>query len=759
MKKVFFCILAGILAFQLCGCGEADHESVEDGSTADAGNVGTSAENSSSEGEDLFLSLADLPWRDNSLDAYSAVLNLPLRYTEPEGAVDGGAMAYVLGSARASVFKKHILQETSDNWDEIKTVTDQRVETSFRLAFQEGKINQAWMAGSIAGSDHYMMMAPAGKDDDGKFVYRFFETDQDMQVLNSFYVDCLDKNDCELLDQLQVDVQGNLHMMTYKTSDNTYHYYIVAADGAFLMEGSPQDGFPLDKMIKMPSLFSLYDGRVGIRLNEQLQYVNPETGKTEVLANIDPGYRGCILWDEKTLLYADGKGLYRSSLSGENPELLYTWSNHGISVSEVLTMQVTENRDIGLIYRDYKGANYLKLTPTTEEVKIQEITFGLSQGSSKAYQAVVTAFNKAYPAYRVGIEVYDYNDTAFLTELIAGKGPVLVDTSLTDFETNVKWWEPLDEFLQQMKLEDELIPQAIDMGRINDTLYGIVKDFYLDTLITFAEEPAGWDYDTFLSCFDEDDPSMKSVLLPESGSDGYSFICKFFFHSLKGKYLFDAENCTTCFDSEEFRKILRLAGYFMEREHQGTSEDVQQGTSLCAQACITEPADLACLRIWGGEKLTMIGYPSEEGGKHYIVGSAPIAVRVNARLEEKQLAHSFLRFLLSYDAQMEAVQAGSARLSVRKDVLEEQINLMNEYSYTCTAGFPQFYLGDQVDKELDRAVLYSLLEKAEPKQNMPKELASIFSEELADYLSGNLTEDMLIEHLENRVGLYLSEQK
>ncbi len=156
------------------------------------------------------------------------------------------------------------------------------------------------------------------------------------------------------------------------------------------------------------------------------------------------------------------------------------------------------------------------------------------------------------------------------------------------------------------------------------------------------------------------------------------------------------------------------------------------------------------------------GYPSGEGSRHYIGGAYPIAVRANASEEEKQLAYDFLQFLLSYDAQMEAVSAGASsnyHMSVRKDVLEEQINRMNEYSETCLIGFPQFVLGDQVDKELDRATLYWLLERAEPKQDMPRELLNIFSEELNDYLSGELTEDMVIEHLENRVGLYLSEQK
>ncbi|MDE6638969.1 MAG: hypothetical protein K2K63_00395 [Acetatifactor sp.] len=59
-----------------------------------------------------------------------------------------------------------------------------------------------------------------------------------MQVLNSFYVDCLDKNDYEHPLQLRVDKQGNLHMITSR-NDNTYHYYIVASDGTFFDGSQP----------------------------------------------------------------------------------------------------------------------------------------------------------------------------------------------------------------------------------------------------------------------------------------------------------------------------------------------------------------------------------------------------------------------------------------------------------------------------------------------------------------------------------------
>ncbi len=754
-NKLFCCVLILIIIFQLCGCGQSGTETPPDGVNPGAGTSQNSTDESS-EGEDIFLSLADMPWRDNSLDAYSALLNFPLRYEDPEGAVSGGVAMYILGSDRASVFKKHLYSEVTDCWDELSTVTDKGQETSLRLAFREGH-NQAWAVGSVAGTGHYIMLDEIERDENENLLYRFFETDENMQILSSFYVDCLDKSNYELPSQLQVDSLGNLHIITQQLSSNNSHYYIVAPDGSLLMEASPENGFAENET---PKLFSLYDGRVGIQFDKRLEYADPETGNTEVLANVKPDWKGCTLWDEKTLLYADDTGLYRSDLSGGAAELIYTWSNHGIPVSKIESILTGEDGDVSLIYMDSKGANYLKLVPTTEEVKIQEISFAVNSDSSRKYQAAVNMFNKKYPAYRIKMQTYVRNDPNLLTELTAGDGPVLVDTSLVGFEENAECWEPLDEGFRQMKLNEELLPQALEPCRINGTLYGIATDFFINTVITFANEPDEWDYDTFLSCFDETDPSMKSVFNPVMLSDGYSFIAAFFYHGLDENFLFDAKECTTNFDSDAFRKILRLARFFTESIHQGTSEDLRQGASLCGVVEIKKPEDMACLRIWGGDDLRFIGYPSQEGSKHYIETDNIVAIRANASAEDKRLAYSFFQFLLSHDTQSEAVSASGSdcRLNVRRDVLEEQINLMNENTLTCLQGFPQFLLEDNTDRDLDRTALYELLEKSVPKSYMPRDLTNIFLDELDLYLSGKTTEDTLIEHLNNRVGLYLSEK-
>lgn len=100
-------------------------------------------------------------------------------------------------------------------------------------------------------------------------------------------------------------------------------------------------------------------------------------------------------------------------------------------------------------------------------------------------------------------------------------------------------------------------------------------------------------------------------------------------------------------------------------------------------------------------------------------------------------------------------------MSVRKDMLEEQIASMNRSTEAQLGTFSRksIRLGDQVDIELDRSKLMHLIEIAEPWKSLPEELEDILYEELEGYFSGTITEDILIDHLESRVGLYLNERK
>ena len=74
-------------------------------------------------------------------------------------------------------------------------------------------------------------------------------------------------------------------------------------------------------------------------------------------------------------------------------------------------------------------------------------------------------------------------------------------------------------------------------------------------------------------------------------------------------------------------------------------------------------------------------------------------------------------------------------------------------------GFDQITLGKDYDREYDAWLLDKLLENARPERHLPKELNAILREEVEEYIAGAITEDVLIDRLTKRVGLYLAERR
>ena len=727
MSKRFLSILLLALTILLAGC--AGRGKVDEISTA------------SGEGE-IIPSLVGEDWQDNSLDPYSADFIRPLKYAEPEGALHGGAEQFFLGKDRAFAFKKHLFEETGNSWDELKALTEKGSEQSFRLNFWADRTNQAWVVGSFFNNNHCMMM-DVEADEEENIRYRFFETDENMQVLRQFYVEGFAQKEYEFPSRILVDADGNVHVTTSRNSDDTQRYYVISSDGTVAtMLYQKQTA---EREIK---LFYLYDGRVGLYADKQLLVADVKSKRTQVIAEFKQEYKACVLWDASTLLYADDEGLHRSNLSEGDAETIYLWKNHGITCSKVVDLRLSDHHEISLLYTTHGDVEYVKLKPTTEEVQVIKIEFATSALSSQKYQAAAMAFNKEYPAWHVDVKEYQRNDTALLTKLMAGDGPQLIDSFLVEFSEHKTLWEPMEAFYKQ--IDFECIPEALEFGKIDGTLYGVVTDFYVNTMVTMAQTPDQWDYETFLDCLTEDKYAKKSVYNPNNGSDGFPFAA-LFFHGLDQTFLYDAEDCVTQFDGKAFAKILRLAKSYDVKENQAGLEDFLKGESLCAVVEIRRPEDLATLRIVGQDQLRYIGFPSQTGYVHYLVGSDPLCIRANATEEEKQAARAFLRYLLA--------DVMTDQWSVRRDILKKQMERMDESSESNLVGFPQVSFQDHLDLEKDMETLDELLKNAKPKSYAPKELRVILMEEVSDYLDGKVSEKELKNHLKNRVELYLKEQK
>lgn len=757
-KKIFSSILLIVLLIiQLCGCGgEAD--GAQENHLPEDESVGSSesGEAAVGTGGDLdAAAVSKLTGKDNSLDAYSLVLNVPVRTEDVELAVVEQEQLF-LGASNACYFKRHLLEKEEESWDEFTLVNAQGERENIII----DRENSLFCMGGVPGTNHSLALTAVLREGAMRFVVR--ETDEDQKVLREIPLDFFE-GVIEVfrgLPSLALDPSGYVHML--RSVEGQWHYYLISPEGELLADYCPPEG-------EISELVPLYDGRVAFCVKEQssgggkvirttLWHMDRERGEAVSLAALDKDPFRLTLSDENTLIYADSQGVYRTGLSGGEPELLYLWSNHGIRATDVCAIQAEDEGRIAVLYEGFGDWNYLRLEPTTEEVEVQHIILAVSPASMTVYQSVITAFNRRYPACQIELKA-DYEESVLMTELIAGKGPVLIDTLLTGFEEQKKLWQPLDEVMEQLGILEELHAPAVNLGRIDGALYGVVPDFELSTVVTGRQDLKDWDYETFLQCVEESS-GLEAMFNSYGGDYGTYFITNFISHGLEDNYLMDAETATTYFDTDEFRRVLELAKkYCVSEEAVSAGSSMLEGKVFCNELTIMKPVQLALYRGVYGENANYIGYPAKEGAAHFIDGRAPLTVRMTATKEEKEAACAFLAFFLSHDIALEASEDDNYHLSVRRDVLEEQINGVNENSGIFMADFGQFRVGELLNNGLDAQKLYELLEAARPKKYFPKELRNILSEELERYFAGEITEEMVIGHLESRVGLYLEERK
>ena len=777
MRKVKTGMLLYLLAaVLLCSCGGEEPANRGDAAGEQDAFVETEdpgrKEQAESEGNLFFgdMLLEEEPWRDNTLDDYTAVLHLPLVPQRPEGEL-GGMWEYALGDTCGAVYKKHVLGSAEDSWEELKIVTDQGDENSVRLAFRENVVNQAWGMGSIIGSDHFMML-DMEVSEDSQWKYRLFEIDADQQILRTVNLEFLAGDGGEAPDEFMVDREGNIHFTTrywsYATDEGTAekkNYYFIADPDGELLAKYDYTGIAL-------RLVALYDGRValwsqtvdreGQGIGSRLECADIGAGKMAALVELDRNAPKVFLsgayftmWDEKTLLYADSKGLHFADLSGNSTGDVYIWVNHGISFSEMEQLRVLEDGCISLIYSDtQRDGNLLILKPAQEKVEVQQIVLAVSPYMRYVYYPTVVEFNKKYPAYHIEIRT-DYDETRLLTELTAGRGPVLVETDAYGFEDYEKLWTPLEGLFDGEQWEDVLIPQAMELGKIDGTLYGVVSSFELKTVVIAENEPTDWDYKGFLYGI-ESDSSIEAIC--NGQNNVWSFMYHFLIHGMEDNYLLDAESGATYFDSDGFRRALRLGmAYCDENAYVEAGTPLfEEGKVFCNEIRITRPELVDLYRIFYGRDANYIGYPSKNGSAHYVDSNCLLTIRATASDEEKKIAGAFLQMLLSRDEQLEGTKNSNFCLSVRRDVLEEQIGQVNEMSMPYVSGFNQITLGKDYDREYDAWLLDKLLENARPERHLPKELNAILREEVEEYIAGAITEDVLIDRLTKRVGLQVT---
>lgn len=699
-------------------------------------------------------------------ESYTCVLNTLLEAERGEEEASAGVSLQFLGMGRAFRFVNYFLGGLENSYTEIVWANSNGFPNSLTWPFEQSGYIRGM--GYIAGSDGFITLSfqfPESEGGDYQYFLREHESDGDIVKTISLDFLAAPEYKQDLPQSIAADVNGFIHMAGTPDVDDCSDYYILSPAGELLWTRS-FDTYSFVRLITLPDGSIACDSRKSDNRNgtagyhHRVEQVDTTDGDAGLLFEYDEaagtGGMAVNVFNDRKLVYANEEAVFLCDYSFENPERIFTWKKNGISSMYMDLINICADRDgvVSILASTGLGTDFLILEPKPEET--HEIEFAV-RPSNDFYYSAVAEFNMRHPEYKVVIRD-DYDKTALLTKLIAGDGPVLIDTSLVPFQEQKKLWEPLDRVYEEMGLLDELNSGAVKLGSIDGSLYGIVTDFYIDTLVTGAAE-TDWDYETFIKCI-EDSGNLKAIV-SDRLEKVWLATCMFD-HGIEDSFYVDAESGEQKFDTAEFRNLLRLIDLY-GLDSDGTPvpdvTGIREGEVLCNRILLRKPEELIYCHEVYGDAANIVGFPGKNGAVSYLVSSNILAVRNTASELDKKVAAEFAGMLLSYDMQLYMAKKFSFALSVRTDVLERQINMVNKETDIYATFKPSdtvAALSGEPDNEKNGRELKELLEKSALRSNQ-EEYSSILAEEFDDYFSGKITEDMLIDHLDNRVGLYLKE--
>lgn len=703
----------------------------------------------------------------NFVDSYRLAVHGVLEAERGEEEAGFGFTMECLGMGRSFRLINYYLDEGS--YSEIIVADFNGVRNSVKRPFDESGMLRG--VGHVACSSDFLTLSLQPKSQEGEARYFLERRGEDGGVTETLSLDFLMAPEYQdaLPVSIAADGNGYIHLVMAPGRDAQTDYCIVSSEGDLLWVKN-MDTYGFVRLLTLP------DGRIAIdsrayknatndegKRHHRVEWTDVKSGEGKLLFEYDESDDSQLqmvsVFNEDKLVYVTDEGVFLCDYSLDHQERIFTWKQNGMNLDFLMqdswNVSVDGDGTISLLAVSRFGPNFLVLEETSGEIR--EIELAVPPGC-QFFDEAVAEFNTTHSTHKIVIRD-DYDKTALLTRLTAGDGPVLVETHLAPFEKQTKLWEPLDEVYDEMGLLDDLNPAAIKMGSIDDAIYGIVTTFYVETLVTKAGN-MDWDYDDFFKCM-EDNDNLTAIVDNALGERKDTVAVYLFDHGVEDSFYVDSDSGSLRFDTDGFRKLLKLIDqYGPDDVSIPYVAGVKEGEVLCNRIILRKPEELLLFHELYGDDVQVAGFPRKDGAKSHLASPYVLAIRQTASESDKEAAKEFAKMLLSYEVQMKMTKNHEFSFSVRKDVLERQIGAVSKDTGINARFNPErvtVFLSTEPDNEKNARELKEILERSVPNSSLYKEYQDILYEEFEDYFSGEITADMLIDHLTNRVGLYLKE--
>ncbi len=471
---------------------------------------------------------------------------------------------------------------------------------------------------------------------------------------------------------------------------------------------------------------------------------------------------------------ADVSGIWTGV--GDAPlKKILSFAEKGYTLEEILLLIPEEDGSLSLVV-SFEGKLYMLNAEQTESAEKQEITL-VSYGSG-VLENVAAAFNRRSDQYYVTlVDPGDAPDReAYLQnlqmEMTAGRGPDLVSPWIIGFDESGAngYLEPLDDVIED---PSEYWSACLESGRSDGVLYCVPYCVSLSFLVAseaLAGDLESWNLEQMMTAVRNSPAETLEVNM-----DGMDIVLRYGLMTPDNPQFIDYEAGISHLTEQPFLEFLEFAKDYSDELYYTTADPrnyyveaadyYREGRIAVHHLTLNTPGDLLFATACFQDQEALIGWPSAQGRG---VSMNASSLCLNANSSCKEGAKEFLCYLVSAEGQLRFVQNYSNMdddivFSCRMDVTEEALNAYQENpsvkknSFTRKTWGVDYTIAPLNEEQI--AQFWALFEDAKPEFSWPSEIYDMACEELAPYFAGDCTAEDAAAKLDNRMQLYLDENK
>lgn len=480
--------------------------------------------------------------------------------------------------------------------------------------------------------------------------------------------------------------------------------------------------------------------------------------------------------------YNKGESFYGYKLADGSEEKLVTWINCDVNSNNLTSPYITEEGNIVCLSSEYSNTGdgattyFITLTKTPYDQVPQKTTLTLACVYLNYYiKNQILDFNRKSSDYR--IEVRDYSEfnteddysagyTKLITEIGSGAVPDIMVTDGLPIETfGAKGL--LADLWPFIDADEELGGRAGVMEPVfnalsqDGKLYEITSNFYITTIAGPASivgtEP-GWTYDEMYAALDQMPEGCELFSLGTTRSDVFSSICM-----LNLSRFVDWTTGECSFDSDDFISLMEFANRFPEtfdwEHHEWTNEDsdayrIKEGRQLLLTVSLPDAYNYNYYSEMFNGDMALKGFPDVPGsGAVFNMNGTGLAIASTCKNQDA--AWSFVRTLLTREYQ----ENNTYGFCTNRELCEENIQSMvgeSYYSYDQVTGKEKEIIFTQENADLITDLINNTSMVADYNTS---QINDIINEEVAYYFSGEKTAQDVAATIQNRVSIYVNEQR